>query len=397
MKGEQAKMNITLNEIEDILDRAGLKHKRSAGNIISQCPMHADYNSGLNCTIRDTGFCYCFSHNCTNGKDKGFWLDDVFVELKEKNKEEWKKQVEKIKPIVRQPKENKENSEASPKVDLLKLWKTLEPLTENIPGKNIPFEFLNQLGWRKFPMWGEINGVKYPEGWFIPYFGKTGKTLPYGQIRHDKNASWQNSEKVRRFSFIKGVTPIWHGLESLDRCKKYVCFTEGSSDRAVLEYAGIPCLGLPAGKSADKVQRLMAWCVANNKVAVYCGDNDEVGDYLLDQMDSFGMIYRVARPPLEYKDYGDMFDAVGIEPIKQRLNVYIGDYKVNRKYSKIQQPNNGLYGNAEMPVIQTETPILAQLATNATTNTTSTTNHAKNGLKMRIIDTPWGQMEVEDE
>lgn len=307
-------MNITLNEIETVLDYAGLKHKRSAEKIICQCPMHADPSSGLNCEISENGFAFCHSRGCHKSQKNGFWLDEVFPQLKE-NKDDWKNIKREMKPEQPKPKQ--------PKIDLMDLWLDLEPLTENVPGKSIPFEFLNKLGWRKWKHWGSIGEAKYPEGWFIPYFGATGKTMPYAQIRHDKNASWQDKEAIRRFSFIKNCTPIWHGLESLERCKDFVCFTEGSSDRAVLEFAGIPCLGLPAGKSKDKVFALAKWCMEHNKCIVYCGDNDQVGDDLLEAIDKMKLRYRIMRPPQQYKDYGDMFEAKGIASIQRRLSTYL--------------------------------------------------------------------------
>lgn len=186
-------------------------------------------------------------------------------------------------------------------------WLTLEPITNGVKG--LPAAILNSLGWRTLP---DQNELKLPAGIFIPAWNTSRDVIPFFQVRHDK-------DKVgRRFSFPTGSEPMVFGFESLQKCKKYVPFTEGNSDRATLELAGIPAIAIPSAASGNLVRKLAEWCVKNGKIPVACCDNDKPGEKLLRTLDGVAP-YIDIRPPQLYKDYNEMFMKEGLEPVKERL------------------------------------------------------------------------------
>ena len=123
-------------------------------------------------------------------------------------------------------------------VDYFDYWLSLEPLEEGIKG--LPARHLNSLGWRKIE---DNNRLGTKGGIFIPYFTMDRREILFYQIRH--------TEGTRRFTFTPGVTPIANGYESLNSMAKYLPFTEGASDRAVLEYVGVPTVALPSASSGS--------------------------------------------------------------------------------------------------------------------------------------------------
>lgn len=195
------------------------------------------------------------------------------------------------------------------RTDYFDYWLALEPLEEGIKG--LPARHLNSLGWRKLPN-GNPLGVS--GGIFIPYFSKGRDSIYFFQVRH--------LEGDRRFSFPPGQNPIANGFESLPRAKRYLAFTEGASDRAVLEFAGVPTLAIPSASSFAILEGMAKYAKEGGLVLVACTDVDTAGDNLLHHLASHAA-YIDMRPPKPYKDYGEMFEAVGIEPIKERLRMLL--------------------------------------------------------------------------
>lgn len=191
--------------------------------------------------------------------------------------------------------------------DYFDYWLSLDALDEGIKG--LPARHLNQMGWRSID---DNSQLAAKGGIFIPYFSVGRDKIMFYQIRH--------LEGDRRFSFLSGVTPIANGYEVLKDMHKYLPFTEGASDRAVLEYAGIPAIALPSASSTSILKAMAKYAKNNGLTLVACGDNDAAGDKLLSCLDGVST-YIDMRPPKPYKDYGEMFEAKGIDSIKSHLRM----------------------------------------------------------------------------
>ena len=185
-------------------------------------------------------------------------------------------------------------------VDYYDYWLSLDPLDEGIKG--IPASTLNKLGWRKLPGGNQLH---LPAGIFIPAFNASRTRIPFCQVRH--------LEGDRRFSFPSRVKPLAFGMESVQQFTKYVAFTEGNSDRAVLEAAGIPAIAIPSGSSGKLLRSIGEWAVRENLLMVAVSDNDAVGDKLLRSLD--GVAPYIDARVNKYKDIGEKFEAEGLASI----------------------------------------------------------------------------------
>lgn len=210
-------------------------------------------------------------------------------------------------------------------VDYFDYWLSLEPLDEGIKG--IPARHLNSLGWRKIESNNQL-GTK--GGIFIPYFTVGRDKILFYQVRH--------SEGSRRFTFTPGVTPIANGYESIPEMGKFLPFTEGASDRAVLELAGIPTVALPSASSGALLKGLASHAKANSMVAVACTDNDIAGDRLLSALDGVST-YIDLRPPKQYKDFGDMYEDKGIQAVRQHLRMLLPKKQTPSNYINYMSEN----------------------------------------------------------
>lgn len=191
------------------------------------------------------------------------------------------------------------------KADYYDYWLSLEPLTEGIKG--IPANHLNKLGWRKLP---GGNDLGLPAGIFIPAFTPKRTSIPFCQVRH--------LEGDRRFSFPSRVKPLAFGMESIPSLQEYVPFTEGNSDRSILEMAGVPAIAIPSGASGALLRDLGRWANDNGKILVACSDRDPVGDKLLFSLD--GIAPYIDARPVGYKDIGEMYEAEGLDKIRQEYS-----------------------------------------------------------------------------
>ena len=185
-------------------------------------------------------------------------------------------------------------------VDYYDYWLSLDPLDEGIKG--IPASTLNKLGWRKLPGGNQLH---LPAGIFIPAFNASRTRIPFCQVRH--------LEGDRRFSFPSRVKPLAFGMESVQQFTRYVAFTEGNSDRAVLEAAGIPAIAIPSGSSGKLLRSIGEWAVRENLLMVAVSDNDAVGDKLLRSLD--GVAPYIDARVNKYKDIGEKLEAEGISSI----------------------------------------------------------------------------------
>lgn len=184
-------------------------------------------------------------------------------------------------------------------------WLTLEPPREAI--KDIPAAFLASLGWRVLP---SNNPLHLPPGIFIPAWNTDRTAIPFCQIRHADGFD-------RRFSFPSGEEPLAFGYESLSRAKKFLAFTEGNSDRATLELAGIPTIAIPSAASGAILRRMGEWATSNNRILVACSDNDKAGSKLLKSLD--GVAPYIDARPQGYKDYNEMYQAEGMSAIERSI------------------------------------------------------------------------------
>ena len=185
-------------------------------------------------------------------------------------------------------------------VDYYDYWLSLDALDEGIKG--IPASTLNKLGWRKLPGGNQLH---LPPGIFIPAFDASRTGIPFCQVRH--------LEGDRRFSFPSKVKPLAFGMESIQQFTEYVVFTEGNSDRAVLEAAGIPAIALPSGSSGRLLRSIGEWAVRKNLLMVAVSDNDAVGDKLLRSLD--GVAPYIDARVSKHKDIGEKLEAEGLASI----------------------------------------------------------------------------------
>lgn len=259
----------------------GLKPKRTAKGFSILCPLHEDHNHSAIVYSND-GYAQCFA-GCGRWRfmDKGY---ESRVSSENGEGGDW------------------EDGD-QPNTDLYNFWLELEPVDEDIKG--IPKNHLNKLGWRKLPA-GNILHLR--PGIFIPAFSEDKTTIPYGQVRHLGGD--------RRFSFISGAKQIPYGLEVLKETQRFVAFTEGNSDRAVLELAGIHAIALPSGSSGRILRKLGAYCNEAEKILVAVSDNDAVGDKLLESL--MGIAPFIDARVKGYKDIGEAYLDKGIDWVKQQ-------------------------------------------------------------------------------
>lgn len=182
------------------------------------------------------------------------------------------------------------------KVDLMEYWKSLPEIPADHYFKNIPIEYLNDLGWR----WDAEH-----QRYFIPYFSRSKTSIPFAQ--------WRNLKGDIRFNFWKDAKPTIYGTWNLWPGEK-LFLVEGTSDAAVLEHCAIPWIAAPSAASGELVKQMATWCKENDVELVYAGDNDAAGEKLREALDQVTS-YRVRQPRQPNKDWGDMFEAEGIKSV----------------------------------------------------------------------------------
>lgn len=286
------KDDFTLNDVLACLDGANLKYRVQQRYILSQCPNpdHNDRNPSAQIFLND------FFVNCL-GPCGRFHITKAFPQLKPWKPERYAKQE-------RKSKDNTEYKE----FNLYYEWLNLPPIPRDHKFKGIPLKVLDELGWRYTN--GDLGmGV----GYFIPYFDQTkgeNEEIPFAQVRH--------LEGPQRFTFLKDARPNIYGAWNLPKSKR-IFVVEGASDCAVLQYVGIPWVGLPSASSASLMHALGMHANEHGIRLIYAGDNDEAGNKLREALDAVAH-YRICQPPKAYKDWGDFFVAEGYEAVSDYAN-----------------------------------------------------------------------------
>lgn len=294
MKGNYEEDKFTETDVLRELDMAGLKHKNSQRYILSQCPTHDDKNPSVQ-IYKDDWFV-----NCHAGCGR-FHITKAFPDLLEVGKDPNRKHASgsqsfsrSVRPSQQARASNKsaQNQMKYKTFDQMEQWKNMPMIPRDHYFKSIPLDVLDSLGWR----WDAAKNSYY-----IPYFSRSKKTIPFSQYRHLAGE--------RRFTFLKDAKPTMYGTWNLEPGDK-IFLVEGASDAAVLDHCMIPWIAAPSAASAELVKAMAGWCAENNVKIVYAGDRDAAGDKLKDALDEV-TTYRVRQPREPYKDWGEMFEAEG--------------------------------------------------------------------------------------
>ncbi|RTL04835.1 hypothetical protein EKK58_09430 [Candidatus Dependentiae bacterium] len=266
----------TENDVIRVLDNAGLSHKNMHRYILIQCPTHEDKNPSAQ-VYKDDWFVNC---HATCGR---YHITKAFPELRNNNN-----QLPKERKVLKAMRYKK--------YDLMDWWKALPLIPRDHKFKGIDLETLDELGWR----WDEPQ-----QSYFIPYFSRSKKSLPFGQWRHLKGD--------RRFTFLKDAKPTLYGTWNLVPGEPII-LVEGASDGAVLDFCSIPWIAAPSASSSELVKAMAGWCNENDIQVIFGGDNDEAGAKIKEALASVTH-YATHQPPKKYKDWGDFFEAEGFEAV----------------------------------------------------------------------------------
>lgn len=287
MRGDYEPDKFTEADVLRELEGAGLKYRQGSRYILSQCPLHEDAHPSVQ-IYKDDWFVKCHA-GCEGGR---FHITKAFPDLRnvgrsDRNSTAYQRPVKAKKDIPVKYKT----------VDLMEYWQSLPEIPRDHYFKNIPLDELDELGWRYDP---EHNR------YFIPYFSRSKKSIPFAQ--------WRNLTGSVRFNFWKDTKPTMYGTWNLDPGSK-IFLVEGSSDLAVLDYCMVPAIAAPSAASGELVKAMATWCAANDIKIVYAGDNDDAGEKLREALDQVAP-YRVRQPREPYKDWGEMFEAEGLKSVQ---------------------------------------------------------------------------------
>lgn len=268
----------TESEVLRCLDSANLKHMDRGRYILAQCPTHDDAHPSVQ-IYKDDWFV-----NCHAGCGR-YHITKAFPELREGNTRSYTPPARKrsVQVIYKD-------------FDLIPEWEKMPLIPRDHYFKNIPLEVLDELGWRFVPEYNQ---------YFIPYFSASRQSIPFAQYRN------LDPDKPR-FIFLKDAKPTCYGTWNLDNSKLFI--VEGASDAAVLEHCAIPWIAVPSASSAELVRLLAGYCKQNGISLVYAGDNDSAGSKLRQALDE-STRYRVRQPRAAYKDWGEMYEAEGVDSV----------------------------------------------------------------------------------
>lgn len=290
-KGDFPDDTFTENDVLSCLEGAGLHYKNGSRYILSQCPTHEDVHPSVQ-IYKDDWFV-----NCHSGCGR-YHITKAFPNLR--TDAAGSKNFERSKSTNRKPKAPMTEHKYIP-VDLMTYWESLPEIPADHEFKGIPLDVLYSLGWRHDPV---------SDRYFIPYFSRTKTSIPFAQ--------WRNLASGPRFNFWKDAKPTMYGTWNLEPGEP-IFLVEGTSDAAVLEYCAVAWIAAPSAASGELVKRMSVFCMENAIQVIYAGDNDEAGDKLKEALDSV-MSYRVKQPPKKYKDWGDFFEAEGLEAVQDYCN-----------------------------------------------------------------------------
>jgi len=295
---EYAADTFTENDVKSCLDQAGLRYIDKDRYILAHCPSHDDTHPSVQ-IYKDDWFA-----NCHAGCGR-FHITKAFPSLRNS-----------ASPIQRKdtgdggsgPSQNTgtQRQRSAPKVseheykefDQMEYWKTLPLIPRDHNFKFLPLTTLDDLGWR----WLEDK-----QSYYIPYFNRPKTKIPFSQLRHLKGE--------RRFTFLKDAKPTLYGTWNLMPNMGKIFLVEGTSDMAVLETCGIPCLAAPSAASGVLVGKMCQWANQNGVQVVYAGDRDEAGDKLMAIVDENAKLWRRKQAREPYKDWGEMYEAEGYDSV----------------------------------------------------------------------------------
>lgn len=294
-KGDWPDDIFTQNDVENELDRDGLKHFDKGRYILAQCPTHEDANPSAQ-IYKDDWFVNC---HATCGR---YHISKAYPSLREKDRGVYTGRSQGFSSASQPTRQSNPQGKVMQRqyktFDLFEAWKAKKLIPDDHYFKNIPIEVLNDLGWR----------IEPDGSYFIPYFNMSKTQIPFAQ--------WRLFGDVR-FKFLKDAKPIVYGLWNLDNPKLFV--VEGTSDCAVMQYCGVPWIGLPSAASGALMTAMAGYCKENGIELVYAGDNDSAGDKLKEALEAV-MPFRTRQPRQPYKDWGDMYEAEGMESVQDYCN-----------------------------------------------------------------------------
>lgn len=294
MRGDYEPDKFTEADVIRELEGAGLKYKQGHRYILSQCPLHEDAHPSVQ-IYKDDWFVKCHA-GCEGGR---FHITKAFPALRDIGKHSTGSESFSRSSTNQRPVRSKKdpNPVKYKTVDLMEFWQSLPEIPRDHYFKNIPLDELDELGWRFDP---EHNR------YFIPYFSRSKKSIPFAQ--------WRNLSGPVRFNFWKDTKPTMYGTWNLEP-GNLIFLVEGSSDLAVLDYCMIPAIAAPSAASGELVKAMATWCSENGIKIVYAGDNDDAGNKLREALDQIAP-YRVKQPRPPYKDWGEMFEAEGLKSVQ---------------------------------------------------------------------------------
>jgi len=240
MRGEYEPDKFTEADVLRELDLAGLRYKQGHRYILSQCPTHEDKHPSVQ-IYKDDWFV-----NCHAGCGR-YHITKAFPSLREHSSGSTQSFSRPVRAAKKEP-EVKYKA-----IDLMEFWKSLPEIPEDHYFKNIPIDELNSLGWR----W-DAEHNRY----FIPYFSRSKKSIPFGQ--------WRNLQGNVRFNFWKDAKPTMYGTWNLEPGEK-IFLVEGCSDAAVLEYCSVPWIATPSASQPELVKAMAKWAAENRVELVYAG------------------------------------------------------------------------------------------------------------------------------
>lgn len=276
--------DFTENDVLNCLERRGLKYRNGQKYILSQCPTHEDEHPSTQIFKND------WFVNCLAGCGR-FHITKAFPELVG--------DADKRPSVRRTPQKAPVSYQ---KYDLMPQWRQLPGIPADFNFKGIPVEILNGLGWR----WCDHPLAGMGKGIFIPYFGPNKTGIHFAQMRH--------LEGDRRFTFLPGAKPLAYGLWNLEPGGA-LFIVEGASDCAVLEACAIPYIGMPSASATKLLVDMAVYCHQKKIQLIYAGDNDKAGNALRDALAS-ATYFRTCQPPEKFKDWGDFFEAEGMEAVQ---------------------------------------------------------------------------------
>lgn len=280
MNGDYEPDKFTESDVLRELEGAGLKFKQGHRYILSQCPTHEDKHPSVQ-IYKDDWFV-----NCHAGCGR-YHITKAFPALMQIGRSD------RARTTYQRPVKIKKDPPVKYQTfDQMEYWQSLPIIPRDHYFKNIPLDELDSMGWR----W-----VAEKNSYYIPYFSRSKKSIPFSQLRHLAGD--------RRFTFLKDAKPTMYGTWNLEPGEK-IFLVEGASDAAVLEHCAVPWVAAPSAASGELVKEMAGWCAENGVKIVYAGDRDAAGDKLKDALDQV-TTYRVRQPREPYKDWGEMFEAEG--------------------------------------------------------------------------------------